>query len=190
MCSSSFGMQSTDSPGVLVASEKIQHRVRELATEVNVVYGRDRELHLVAVLTGAFVFLVDLMRALARPVTVDFVAVSSYDGGTESSRHPQLVKDLTHPIQGRDVLVVEDIVDTGHTLNWLLRQLGGRGPQSLRTIALLDKRARREAEVPIDHVGFTIDDQFVVGYGLDYAGRYRHLPYIGVLDEADDSTPC
>ena len=179
-------MPSTRAPDVLLTSDEIQHRVGELATEVNVAYGRDRDLHLVAVLTGGFVFLVDLMRALARPVTVDFVAVSSYDDGTESSRHPQLVKDVAHPIQGHDVLLVEDIVDTGHTLSWLLRRLGGRGPRSLRTITLLDKPTRREAEVPVEHVGFTIDDRFVVGYGLDYAGRYRHLPYIGVLDGADE----
>ena len=106
----------------------------------------------------------------------------------ESSREVRILKDLRGEIEGRDVLVVEDIVDTGYTLSWLLRQLGGRGPQSLRTIALLDKRARRETKVPIEHVGFTIDDRFVVGYGLDYAGRYRHLPYIGVMDGADDST--
>jgi hypoxanthine phosphoribosyltransferase len=123
------------------------------------------------------------MRAYDGDVTCDFMAVSSYGDGRMSSGEVRLTKDLDESLEGRDVVIVEDIVDSGHTLSYLQRLLGQRRPRSLRTVALLDKRSRREVEVPIDYVGFQIDDRFVVGYGLDCDGRYRNLPYVGVMDD-------
>jgi hypoxanthine phosphoribosyltransferase len=140
---------------------------------------------LVGVLKGAVVFLADLMRAIEAPCECDFIAVSSYGASTRSSGIVELTKDLSMPIDGREVLVVEDIVDTGRTLTYLLRNLETRQPASVRVCALLDKAARREVPVSLDYVGFTIPDEFVVGYGLDYAGLFRNLPYVAVLDGAE-----
>jgi hypoxanthine phosphoribosyltransferase len=137
---------------------------------------------LVAVLKGAVVFLADLMRAIEAPCECDFIAVSSYGASTRSSGIVRLTKDLSVSIEGRDVLIVEDIVDTGLTLSYLLRNLETRQPRSLRVCALLDKATRREVPVPLDYVGFTIPDEFVVGYGLDYAGLYRNLRHVAVLE--------
>jgi hypoxanthine phosphoribosyltransferase len=139
-------------------------------------------LHLVCVLKGAFVFLADLARALSIPCTLDFMAVSSYAAGTTTTGEVRLLKDLDIALDGRHVLIVEDIIDTGLTLTYLLEILKARGPKTIRTACLLSKPSRRKVNVPIDYVGFEIDDRFVIGYGLDYAEQYRGLPYIGVLD--------
>ena len=136
---------------------------------------------LVSVLKGAMVFLADLMRAMDLPTSIDFMEVSSYGSGTETSGQVRILKDLSKPIEGRDVIVVEDIIDTGLTLNYLLHYLADKRPASIKIVCLLDKPARRLAEIPIDYIGFTIPDRFVIGYGLDYDERYRNLPYIGVL---------
>ena len=172
-------------PAVLFAPDRIQERVRQLGAEVCAGYPHDCELHLISVLKGGVVFLADLMRSLARPATVDFVRLASYGSGTRPPAAPRLVKDLDDDVAGRHVLIVEDIVDTGRTLALLIDTVRARRPRSVRTVALLDKPSRRRVEVDIEHVGFTVPDRFVVGYGLDYAERYRHLPYIGVLDAAN-----
>ena len=168
---------------VLIERAAITARVAELAREIQ----RDTQgrgpVHLVAVLKGAFVFLADLVRAFEIPVTCDFMAVSSYGEGHVSSGVVRLTKDLDQDLAGRDVVLVEDIVDSGATLAYLQRILRARNPRSLRTVCLLDKRSRRQVPVEIDYVGFVIDDRFVVGYGLDAGERYRQLPFIGVPDE-------
>ncbi len=138
------------------------------------------DLHLVSVLKGAFMFLSDLIRAMEGRVTIDFIALSSY-AGTTSSGEVRLIKDLDYGLEGRHVIIVEDIVDTGLTLHYLQEILRARNPKSLRTACLLSKPSRRKIEVKVDHIGFTIEDHFVVGYGLDYSERYRNLPYIGIL---------
>ena len=173
---------------VLLTADQIRDRVGELAAGINASYPAGRDLHLVSVLKGSFIFLADLVRALGRPLTLDFVVLSSYHGGTRSSGRVTVVKDLDMGIRDRDVLVVEDIVDTGQTLVWLLDHLRARRPRSLRTVSLLDKRSRRTAKVAIEHVGFSIEDRFVVGYGLDHAEQWRQLPYIAVLDPAPEKT--
>jgi hypoxanthine phosphoribosyltransferase len=139
------------------------------------------DLHLVCVLKGAFLFLADLLRAMDGRVTIDFIALSSYVGGTTSSGEVRLIKDLDYGLEGRNVVIVEDIVDTGLTLHYLQEILRARNPKSLRTACLLSKPSRRQIDVKVDHIGFTIEDRFVVGYGLDYSEQYRNLPYIGVL---------
>jgi len=139
-------------------------------------------LHLVCVLKGAFVFLADLARALPIPCTLDFMAVSSYAAGTTTTGEVRLLKDLDVALDGRHVVIVEDIIDTGLTLSYLLEILKARGPKTLKTACLLSKPSRRKVNVPVDYIGFEIDDRFVVGYGLDYAEQHRELPYIGVLD--------
>jgi hypoxanthine phosphoribosyltransferase len=162
----------------LITADAIQHRVRTLAAEI----ARDHPLgvHLLCVLKGAFVFLADLARSLDCDTSIDFIAVSSYGASTRSSGQVQLLKDLEAPIEGRDVVIVEDIVDTGLTLMYLQEILKARAPRRLRTACLLDKPARRQVNVTVDYVGFVIDDHFVVGYGLDHRDRYRNLPYIAV----------
>lgn len=166
---------------VLLSTEQIQERVRSLALEISRDYPEPQDLHLICVLKGAFMFQADLIRALDRIVTIDFMAVSSYAKGTTSSGEVRLIKDLDTGLQGRNVIIVEDIVDTGLTLSYLQEILHARGPRSLRTACLLSKPARRQVEVKVDYIGFTIEDRFVVGYGLDYAEKYRNLPYISVL---------
>jgi hypoxanthine phosphoribosyltransferase len=167
---------------VLLTEAQIQRRVRELAGEIAADYGPDEEIHLVCVLKGGFMFLSDLVRALRARVTLDFIALSSYGKGTKSSGEVRLLKDVDHALEGRHVIIVEDIVDTGLTLHYLQEILRARSPKSLRTVCLLSKPSRREVDVRVDYVGFTIEDRFVVGYGLDYDERYRELPYIAVLD--------
>ena len=174
---------------VLFTAARVRDRVRELAADINTSYPAGRDPHLVSVLKGGFIFLADLVRALDRPVTIDFVAIASYGTGTRSSGVITLTKDLEIGITDRDVLIVEDIVDTGQTLSWLLNTFQARHPRSLRTVSLLDKRSRRTAEVGIEHVGFTIEDRFVVGYGLDYAEQFRQLPYIAILDRSPTDKP-
>jgi hypoxanthine phosphoribosyltransferase len=168
---------------VLIPADDLRARVAELGRQIRSDYA-GRTPILVAVLKGAIVFLADLMRAVDAPCECDFIAVSSYGASTRSSGIVELTKDLSVPIEGRDVLIVEDIVDTGRTLAYLLRNLETRQPRTVRVCALLDKVSRREVPVALDYVGFPIPDEFVVGYGLDFAGLYRNLPYIGVLDAA------
>ena len=165
---------------ILVTEEQIQQRVRDLGLQLTRDYA-GREPVLVSVLKGSILFLADLIRATDLPLSVDLMEVSSYGQGTESSGLVRILKDLSAPIEGRDVVVVEDIIDTGLTLNYLLHYLEGKHPASMAICALLDKPARRLVEIPITYRGFSIPDQFVVGYGLDFAERYRNLPYVGVL---------
>jgi len=162
-----------------ISAADIQARVQALGQEIR----RDHPdgVHLVCVLKGAFVFLSDLARAIGGTVTLDFIAVSSYGSGTQSSGQVQLLKDLDSPLEGRDVVIVEDIVDTGLTLTYLQEILRARAPRRLRTACLLSKPSRRKVDVPVEYIGFTIEDRFVVGYGLDHAEQYRNLPDIGVL---------
>ena len=165
---------------VLVDEQQIAAKVAEIAETISRDYaGKDPVL--VAVLNGAVVFLSDLIRRLRIPVTIDFVKWSSYGDSTRSSGVVRILKDLDESIEGRHVLVVEDIIDTGLTLHYLLENLRSRAPASVKVVALLDKPSRRRVKVRIDYPGFEVPDAFVVGYGLDYAGRYRHLPYVGVL---------
>jgi hypoxanthine phosphoribosyltransferase len=163
----------------LIDADEIQRRVQAMAHEI--AYDHPRGVHLVCVLKGAFVFLSDLFRALRCEVTVDFIALSSYGAGSTSSGQVQLLKDLDSPIEGRDVVIIEDIVDTGLTLAYLQEILRARAPRSLKTACLVSKPSRRQVNVPVEYVGFTIDDWFVVGYGLDHGGRYRNLPFIAAL---------
>ncbi len=165
---------------VLITEEELQARIAELGEQISRDY-KGRPLLLVAVLKGSVMFLADLMRAIQIPHAIDFMATSSYGNDVESSGVVRILKDLDEPIEGKDVLLVEDIIDTGRTLDYLLRILEERRPKSLRVCTLLDKRERREVEVPIDYVGFVIPNEFVIGYGLDYAQIYRNLPFIGVL---------
>lgn len=165
---------------VLISAEQIQKRIVELATQIDRDYADSSPLLLVGVLKGAFIFLADLARALTIPHAVDFMAVSSY-GMTASSGAVRIVLDLRAPIEGQHVLLVEDIVDSGNTLAYLREILGSRRPASLRTCALSTKERAAASHVPIDYLGFTIPDVWVVGYGLDYADRHRTLPYIGAL---------
>jgi hypoxanthine phosphoribosyltransferase len=176
----------TDDPGlgeVLVSAEDLQRRVAELGRQITADYGSEpqRPLLLIGVLKGAVFFLSDLMRYIELPVEVDFMAVASYGSATDSSGVVRILKDLDAAIEGRDVLIVEDIVDSGLTLQYLLRNLGSRNPASLEVCALLTKPERRKVDLPTRYVGFEIPDRFVVGYGLDYAERHRNLPYVAVL---------
>ncbi len=165
---------------VLVSEKEIAAKVEELAAAIDADYA-GRELVLVGVLKGAVMIMADLARALTIPVTLDFMAVSSYGSGTSSSGVVRILKDLDRDIAGRDILVVEDIIDSGLTLSWLLRYLRSRGPGSLEVCALLRKPDAIQVDVPVAYMGFDIPDVFVVGYGLDYAQRYRNLPYVGTL---------
>jgi hypoxanthine phosphoribosyltransferase len=164
----------------LLSADQIQTRVRQMAREIK--DDHPDGVHFVCVLKGAFMFLSDLTRALDGEVTLDFMAVSSYGSSTKSSGQVQVLKDLGAAIEGRDVVIVEDIVDTGLTLTYLQDILRARSPRNLRTACLLSKPSRRKVDVKVEYIGFTIEDRFVVGYGLDYAERYRDLPYIGTLD--------
>jgi hypoxanthine phosphoribosyltransferase len=171
-------------PGVgtiLVQQDELAHRVRALGEQISKDY-EGRDLLLVGVLKGAVFFLSDLMRHLTVPCEVDFMAVASYGSSTDSSGVVRILKDLDAPIAGRDVLIVEDIVDSGLTLNYLRRTLEARDPASLEVCALLTKPERRKVETPIRYTGFEIPNRFVIGYGLDHAERYRNLPYVAVLE--------
>jgi hypoxanthine phosphoribosyltransferase len=166
---------------ILVTEEQIRDKVAELGARIGADYA-DRRLTLVSVLKGSLPFMADLMRAIPVPVRIDLMEVSSYGGSaTESSGLVRILKDLSATIEGEEVLIVEDIIDTGLTLNYLVRYLRGKNPKSLRICTLLDKPARRLVDIPVDYVGFTIPDQFVVGYGLDYREYYRNLRFVGVL---------
>jgi hypoxanthine phosphoribosyltransferase len=165
---------------VLVDAERLQARIKELGGQITGDY-EGRDLLLVGVLKGAVFFMADLMRELALPCEIDFMAISSYGAGTDSSGVVRILKDLDLNIAGRDVLVVEDIIDSGLTLSYLMRTLRARRPATLEICTLLTKPERREIDVPVRYVGFEIPNKFVIGYGLDFAERYRNLPYIGVL---------
>jgi hypoxanthine phosphoribosyltransferase len=165
---------------VLLSAAQIQARVAELAVDIRRDYPDG--LHIIAVLKGAFMFLSDLVRQMDGEVSLDFMAVSSYAKGTTSSGEVRLLKDLDTGLDGKDVLIVEDIVDTGLTLTYLQEILRARGPRVLRTACLLSKPSRRKVDVKVEYIGFTIEDKFVIGYGLDYAEQYRNLPYIGTLE--------
>ena len=165
---------------VLISAEQLQTRIAELAQEIRADYSDN--VHIIAVLKGAFMFMSDLVRHLDGSVSLDFMAVSSYAKGTTSSGEVRLVKDLDTALDGKDVLIVEDIVDTGLTLTYLQDILQARNPRTLRTACLLSKPSRRKVDVTVEYVGFTIEDHFVVGYGLDYAEQYRNLPYIGLIE--------
>jgi hypoxanthine phosphoribosyltransferase len=166
---------------VLLTEEQIAAKVAELGRQISADYA-GRELTLVSVLKGSLPFMADLMRRISLPLRIDLMEVSSYGGtSTESSGLVRILKDLSAPIDGRDVLLVEDIIDTGLTLNYLLRYLRGKNPRSIKVCSLLDKPARRLVEIPLDYVGFEIPDAFVVGYGLDFGEVYRNLRFVGVL---------
>ncbi len=165
---------------VLVGADDLQRRVRELGAEISRDYA-GRELLLICVLKGAVLFLSDLMREIETPCQVDFMAVASYGSATDSSGVVRILKDLDAPIAGREVLIVEDIVDSGLTLQYLMRSLGARDPASLDVCALLTKPARRKVDLPTRYVGFEIADRFAIGYGLDFDERYRNLPFVAAL---------
>ena len=167
---------------ILIDRDTLQRRIAELGEEISADYA-GRDLLLVGVLKGAVFFMADLMRGLSIPCEIDFMAISSYGDSTDSSGVVRILKDLDINIEGRDVLVVEDIIDSGLTLSYLIRNLEAREPASLEICALLTKPERREIEVPVRYVGFEIPNRFVIGYGLDFGERYRNLPYVGVLDQ-------
>jgi hypoxanthine phosphoribosyltransferase len=173
---------------ILVQPDELKERVRALGRQVTADY-EGRDLMLVGVLKGAVFFLADVMRAIDLPCEVDFMAVASYGSATDSSGVVRILKDLDTSIQGRDVLIVEDIVDSGLTLQYLMRNLGARNPASLEVCALLTKPDRRKVDVPIRYVGFEIPDRFAIGYGLDHAERYRNLPYVAALQEEGSDPP-
>lgn len=173
-----------DKISVLISEEEIQNRLKELGAEISRDYA-GKSLHMICILKGGVFFMTDLSKHVDPevPVTMDFMAVSSYGTGARSSSGiVRIVKDLDQPIEGRDVLVVEDIIDSGNTLSYLLKVLGERKPASLKLCTLLDKPSRREVDVHVDYVGFEIEDKFVLGYGLDYDQIYRNLPYVGVKE--------
>lgn len=171
--------ENTDRLRVLIPEDRIQARIRELGAEIRADYG-DEPITCIGVLKGSFMFMADLVRAIGGDVRCEFMAVSSYHGGTRSSGVVRITEDLRAPIEGHHTLVVEDIIDTGLTLDYLMRNLEVRGPASIKTCCLLDKPAHREVSLEADYVGFSIPDEFVVGYGLDLGERYRNLPHIAV----------
>jgi len=173
-------MLTDDVAEILITPEEIQARVAELGRQISADYD-GRDLLLIAVLKGSVLFLGDLMRHITIPHAIDFMAISSYGRSTETTGVVRILKDLDDPIDGRNVLIVEDIVDTGRTMDYLLRILRARQPASLRVCTLLNKPSRREIEVPLDYIGFDIPNKFVVGYGLDFGEIYRNLPFIAVL---------
>ncbi len=165
---------------VLLSEKEIRARVKKLGAQITKDYAGKKPFFL-GVLKGSFVFMADLTRCVDLPCTMDFMAVSSYGGGTSSTGAVRITKDLTHDIEGKDVIIVEDILDSGITLSYLKSYLSNRKPASLRIVTLLDKPSRRKADISADYCGFAVPDEFVVGYGLDFAESYRNLPYIGIL---------
>lgn len=165
---------------VLIPEEKVEERIQQMAEEISRDYA-GKTVHLIGILKGSVFFVCELAKRLTVPVTMDFMSVSSYGSGTKSTGVVKLIKDLDDPIMDKDVLVVEDIIDSGNTLSYLLKNLSDRKPASIKLCTLLDKPERREKEVYVDYQGFQIPDEFVIGYGLDYDQRYRNLPYIGVI---------
>ena len=172
-------------PVVLISEEEIQTRVAELAAQISEDYAETPDLVLIGVLKGSFIFLADLSRRMTIPRTIEFIAVSSYGSKSRSSGAVRLLMDVRGNIEGKHVLIVEDIVDTGHTLKYLIGMLKSHRPASIRTAALVRKAESAEVEVDVDYLGFDIGDEWVVGYGLDYAEKHRTLPYIGVVTPDD-----
>ena len=170
---------------VLIPEDKVDERIAQLGEQISRDYA-GKQVHLIGILKGSIFFICELAKRITVPVTMDFMSVSSYGAGTKSTGVVKLIKDLDEPIEGKDVLVVEDIIDSGHTLSYLLQNLTSRNPASLRLCTLLDKPERREVDVDVDYQGFRIPDEFVIGYGLDYDQRYRNLPYIGVLSLTEE----
>ena len=166
---------------VLLSEEEVDRRIKEVADQINCDYA-GKEVHLICVLKGGVFFMCELAKRITVPVSLDFMSVSSYGDDTKSSGVVRIVKDLDQPLEGKEVLVVEDIIDSGRTLSYLLEILKKRNPNSMKLCTLLDKPERRVMDVNVDYVGFNIPDEFVVGYGLDYAQKYRNLPYIGVVE--------
>ena len=165
---------------VLLSEDEIREKVRELGGKITADY-KNSNLMLVTVLKGAVVFLADLMRQIDVPAEIDFMVVSSYGSGVKSSGVVKIVKDLDVPLAGKDILIVEDILDSGLTLSYIKELLESRGPRSIRIATLLDKPSRRKVDLQADYIGFSVSDEFVIGYGLDYDEKYRNLPYIGIL---------
>lgn len=166
---------------VMISEEEVDAKIRELAEQISKDY-EGKQVHLVCILKGSVFFTCELAKRITVPVSMDFMSVSSYGDGTKSSGVVRIAKDLDETLEGKDVLVIEDIIDSGRTLSYLLEVLGKRNPASMKLCTLLDKPDRRTHEVHVDYVGFNIPDEFVVGYGLDYAQKYRNLPYIGVVE--------
>ena len=165
---------------ILIGEEQLAAKVKELGAQISADY-KDKHLLLVIVLKGSVVFMADLMRAITEPVHLDFMSVSSYGGGVKTTGVVKILKDLDNPIEGLDLLIVEDILDSGMTLNYLMDYLQQQGPKSIRIVTLLDKPERRMVDITPDYLGFQVPDEFVVGYGLDYNEKYRNLPFVGVL---------
>jgi hypoxanthine phosphoribosyltransferase len=170
---------------IMLSEEKVNHRIAEIAEQINQDYA-GREVHLVGILKGSIFFVCELAKRITVPVTLDFMSVKSYGNDTKSSGVVKMVKDLDESLEGRDVIIVEDIIDSGRTLSYLLDILAKRNPNSLKLCTLLDKPERRVKDVKVDYTCFEIPDEFVVGYGLDYAQRYRNLPFIGVVEFEED----
>lgn len=172
----------SDKIRVLLSEEEVDKKIQELGDILSKEY-EGKTLHLICVLKGSVFFTCELAKRITVPVTMDFMSVSSYGDGTESSGRVRIVKDLDESIEGKDILIVEDIIDSGRTLSHLIEMLNTRKPNTIKLCTLLDKPERRVTDVKVDYVGFNIPDEFVVGYGLDYAQKYRNLPYIGVVEE-------
>ena len=175
-----MGMLERDIESVLHSEEELKQKVRELGARITADYAGKKPV-LISVLRGSYIFMADLSRAIDLPCTIDFMSVSSYGAGTKSSGQVEIKKDLSESVEGKDLIIVEDILDSGNTLFYLIQVLKARKPASVRICTLLDKPERRVKDIKADYSGFTIPDAFVVGYGLDYAEQYRNLPYIGVL---------
>lgn len=171
----------SDKIRVMISEQEVDKRIKEMAAQITKDY-EGKEVHLICVLRGSVFFTCDLAKRLEIPVTIDFMSVSSYGDATESSGRVKIVKDLDDSIEGKDVIIIEDIIDSGRTLSYLMELLSCRKPNTLKLCTLLDKPERRVTDVAVDYVGFNIPDEFVVGYGLDYAQKYRNLPYIGVVE--------
>ncbi len=170
---------------VMLSEEEVDAKIAELGKKISEDYAGE-EVHLICVLKGGVFFTCELAKRITVPVSLDFMSVSSYGNDTKSSGVVKIVKDLDEPIEGKNVLVVEDIIDSGRTLSYLLQNLKSRNPKSLKLCTMLDKPDRRVVEVNVDYEGFIIPDEFVIGYGLDYAQKYRNLPYIGVVEQVED----
>lgn len=166
---------------VLLGEEEVNKRINEVAEQINKDYA-GRDIHLICILKGGVFFTCELAKRLTVPVSMDFMSVSSYGAGTVSSGVVKIIKDLDEPLEGKDVLIVEDIIDSGRTLSYLVENLKSRGAKTVRLCTLMSKPSRRVVDVPVDYIGYEIPDEFVVGYGLDYAQRYRNLPYVGVVE--------
>ena len=167
---------------ILLTEEQITNKVKEIGKAISEDY-KGKDLIIVGILKGSVIFASELIKNISIPCEIDFMAVSSYGNSTETSGVVRILKDLDHGIEGKDIIIVEDIIDSGLTLSNLTRELQARGPKALKICTLLDKPERRKADIPVDYVGFVIEDKFIVGYGIDYAEKYRNLPYIGIVED-------